>query len=218
MTEIITDLCKDAWRKSVDLVIEKGNDFVINSNRKIRQCLNVMIVIENPNKDIKEPIAMLGRSQKWSYPSINEIEQAILQKKTVHSYEYTYGQRIFDYEETLNQLDDYIIPFLHDKQHRMTRRLYVSLWNPIKDSMALNIVETPGIVGIWFKLDENRLNATAIIRNSDAFIGFPANLYQVHALLNYISKKTKIPSGKIVFHALSLHVHHDLFDAIREIF
>ncbi len=217
MAEIIEKTSTDAWKQAISMIIEKGEDFSDNEGRKFRQLLNVSLTITEPSLDIKNPINILSQSDKWLYPSIDEIRGIFLRRKTMHPYEYTYGQRIFNYGNALNQIDSYVIPYLKDKINKNTRRLYVSLWNPLKDANFESRVENPGLVGIWLKMVDNKLTATAVIRNNDCFIGFPANLYQVHTLQEYIAEKTGIEPGRIVFYSLSMHIYIDHLDEIKSL-
>ena len=138
-------------------------------------------------------------------------------KKTMPTYEYTYGQRLFNFNDEVDQIDDYVIPYLKDKLQNNSRRLYVSSWNPIVDSKYGYKEDMPGIVGIWFKLVDEKITVTAIIRNNDCFVGFPANLYQIYVLQKYISEKTGFDTGRIVFYSLSMHVYLDHLDDIKNL-
>jgi len=217
MTEIIEKKSMDVWKSAISYIIQTGTEHTDERGRIFRQLLNVNLVIEDPSVDITEPINILSRSDKWLYPTIDEIRRIFLMKKTIHTYKYTYGQRIFNYNYTINQIDDYVIPLLKDKKRKFTRRLYVSLWDPIKDSKTDEKEEMPGVVGIWFKLVDKRLIATAMIRNNDCFMGFPANLYQIYVLQKYITDKTGTEPGRIVFYSLSMHIYLDHLEDIKNL-
>jgi len=215
MTELKGKTSIEAWKASVAYVIDKGRIYADADGRKFKQVLNVNLEITEPEKDITEPINILSRSEKWLYPKLDEIRSIFLMNKSVHSYEYTYGQRIFNYSNELKQIDDYIILFLKDKTHQMTRRLYVSLWNPLKDSKYDTGIEMPGLVGIWLKVHDRQLTMTGIIRNNNCFMGFPATLYQVYILQKYISDRTGLDPGSIYFYSLSMHILLDQLDDIK---
>ncbi len=217
MAEITERTTLAAWKDALTKIIREGTEHRDGMGRIFRQLLNVNLLIEEPARDIAEPIAILGRSDKWLYPTIDEIKRIFLMKKTIHSYKYTYGQRIFNYNSQVDQIDDYVIPLLNDPKRRFTRRLYVPLWDPVRDSKTDDREEMPGVVGLWFKVVRDRLTATAIIRNNDCFMGFPANIYQVHVLQSYICEKTGLEPGGIAVYSLSMHVYLDHIDDINNL-
>jgi thymidylate synthase len=213
--DIIARTSKEAWIKSIQHIIANGTEHELNKG-KIKQVLNLNLIINEPEIDITEPISIISRSDKWLYPTIDEIKKFFLMKKIMHPYGYTYGQRMFNFNNGVNQIDDFIIPYISDKKNKNTRRLFVSLWDPTEDSKLDLKMEMPGLVGIWFKMVDNQITATAIIRNNDCFIGFPANLYQIHLLQKYISEKTGYETGHIVFYSLSIHVYLDHIEDIKK--
>ncbi len=217
MPELVSATSMDAWKDGISLVMGRGTDFSDELARRFRQVQNVSHEIVRAHDDITEPIKVLSRSEKWLYPSLEEIKSVFLQKKQPHSYKYTYGQRIFNYSEQLNQVDDFVIPLLKDRQHKMTRRLYINLWNPLKDSHSDISTEMPGLTGIWVKLYEKKLNVTGIIRNNNCFIGFPATLYQLSILQKYICKKAGLVPGKIMFYSLTMHIYLDHVPDIKQL-
>ena len=215
MSQIIEETSMEAWLGIVDEVIKNGKEFKDGKGRVFKQILNNNLIILNPKQDISKPINTISRSEKWLYPTIDEIKRIFLKKETVPTYEYTYGQRLFNFNDQINQIDHFVIPYFKDKIKKNSRRLFVSTWNPIKDSKYGTDHEIHGIVGIWFKLVENKITATVIIRNNDCFVGFPANLYQIHILQKYISEKTGFETGRIVIYSLSMHIYMDHLDDIK---
>jgi len=217
MNEINGKGSMEAWVQVVDTILREGKDFKDTDGRVFRQLLNVNLVIDRPEKDITKPINIISRSEKWLYPSIDEIKRIFLMKKKVPTYDFTYGQRLFNFNNEINQVDEFVIPFLKDKVKKNSRRLYITPWNPLMDSRFDYKKDMPGIVGIWFKVVDDKLTVTAIIRNNDCFVGFPANLYQIYVIQKYIADKTGFETGKIVFYSLSMHVYMDHLDDIKKL-
>lgn len=217
MSQITEESSMDAWIAIVETVLNNGKEFKDEKGRTFKQLLNNNLIILNPKKDISKPINKISSSEKWLYPTIDEIKRIFLKKERVPTYDYTYGQRLFNFNDQTNQIDDFVLPYLNNKTNKYSRRLYVSLWNPIKDSKYGVNLDMPGIVGIWFKLVNDKITATVIIRNNDCFIGFPANLYQIYILQKYISEKTGFETGRIVIYSLSVHIYMDHLDDIKKI-
>jgi len=70
---------------------------------------------------------------------------------------------------------------------------------------------------IYFKIHDSKLELTVNIRSNDFFIGWPANVYQIHLLQKYVADKLKISTGKITIFSNSAHVFQEHFEKIRKV-
>lgn len=68
-----------------------------------------------------------------------------------------------------------------------------------------------------FKVRDNKLNVTAVIRSNDLFFGFPANVYQIYILQEYVRKRLGIDTGDITFFSNSAHIFEDNFEDILKV-
>ncbi len=204
----------EGWIKSLKKVYSEGEDFVDQDGRICREILNITTIIENPEDDIAKPIEKLNEFQRWKYPSINEISNIILTKKSTPSYSYTIGSRIFSFDDEKNQIDDFIIPLLKDSPS--TRRASLTLWNPKKDSNQ-NMRDIPSVLSFDFKIRKNKLHINTFIRSNDIFLGYPANIYQVRVLQKYVADKVDVELGSICIFSASAHIYDDKFDMIEQI-
>ena len=207
------DSSMEAWKASLNHIMQNGQDYIDHNNRKTKEILNFVIDIENKDIDIAKPIERVRKSLKWQYPPLIEIESNILSKKLPSAYSYSYGPRVFNHNN-LNQIDDYIIPLLKKDPH--SRRAIVMIWDPITDS-SLYTVSAPGLVLIDFKLRDNKLHAACFVRSDDIFFGWPANIYQIHILSKYIAKNIGCELGRLCTFASSAQVFGDVFDNVQEI-
>jgi len=204
----------EAWKEALRLVINNGVDFMDENNRVCRESFNLLIRIENPKDDIKNPIKILNTFKHWKYPPYEEIAQVMLTSKTSPDYAYSYGSRIFNFADKKDQINDYIIPLL--KENPNSRRATITIWDPIEDSNVINR-DVPGLIMIDFKLRQNKLNAVAVIRSNDLFFGWPANIYQLYELQCYIAKKLKCEMGNLDTFSISAHIFSDQFEYIKKI-
>jgi thymidylate synthase len=140
-------LCVDAWKKALKYILEEGTDFTDTDNRQCREVLNLMVNIEQPEKDHDKLIDMMKQFE-WIYPTSEELSSIILNKEDLAIYEYSYGPRIFNFAGKKDQINDYVIPLL--KNDPNSRRAVISLFNPSTDSDVLN-KNVPSLMFIHFK-------------------------------------------------------------------
>jgi thymidylate synthase len=202
----------EVWKKVLAYIMENGTDFRDSNNRICRECMNIVLTVEN-TKDITKPIEILNSFEKSIYPPLEEIRNFILGKKELPGYYYNYGERLFN-PEWRNQIDEYIVPLL--KKNSSTRRAVIILHDPKRDSY-IDKKEIPGIVAIDFSIRKNKLQITAIIRSNDMFYGWPGNICQINMLQEYVSKQTNIPAGKISTISISAHLFEEQSEDIRKI-
>jgi thymidylate synthase len=194
-------------------VLENGHDFTDQHERVCRESLNIMITIKDVSS-ITAPIEALNSFKKWVYPPLEELENFALSKKEIPGYYYNYGARAFKFNNSMNQIDNFIIPLL--KKDSTSRRASVIFYSPEKDS-SLFRKDIPGMIMMNFNIRDGKLHATAIVRSNDLFFGWPANVYQTFVLQNYVAKALDIELGSISTISISAHIFEDQFDCIKEI-
>jgi len=206
---------KELWQDAIKYLSENGEPFRDQNNRICKEVLGLSLILTE-FRDVSAPIEILSRSKDWVYPRINEIESIIIEGNLAKSYVYSYGERIFSYsKDNINQIDSYILPLL--KNDPFSRRGVITLWNPESDS-KLKSSAVPGLVLIDFKVRNKELFIHSIIRSNDIFIGWPANIYQLYVIGNYVAEKLNISLGAITTFSTSAHFFEDNQKKIKEIF
>ena len=176
--------------------------------------MNLIIEIKNPDKNITEPIELLNSMKNWKYPRLEEIANVMLSSKLSLDYAYSYGSRIFDFAKKTDQINDYVIPLL--KKNPSSRRAVVNLWDPEEDSSLIK-KEVPGLICMDFIIIDNKLCMTGVIRSNDVFFGWPANVYQLYMLQDYICKKLDAEIGSLTVFSVSAHIFKEQFEFIEKI-
>ena len=211
--EIESESTLTAWKNAMRFVIDEGTDFE-DDDRICREALNLTIKIKKPEKDINKPIEILNSLKKWVFPPIDEIEDIMLSKNFSPVYRFVYGPRIFNFDDAIDQINNFVIPLLENNKD--SRRAVVTLWNPKHDSDVFN-KSVPGLISLDFKLRKNRLNVTAIIRSNDLFFGWPANIYQIYCLQEYVRKKLGCLSGSLTTFSTCIHVYEDQMEDVKQV-
>lgn len=199
----------DAWKKSLSYVMDNGDDFVDKDGRTCREILNLIVIIESPEKDYEKPIDMMQQFE-WVYPSKEELETIMLSKEQPASYEFSYGPRIFNFKGK-DQINDFIIPLL--KKDPSSRRAMITLFDPSIDSNLLS-KNIPSLTYIYFKIKENKLNITCGIRSNDLFIGWPGNIYQITILQKHVAELLGLSLGSLTMISGSAHIFQENFEMI----
>ncbi|MFH1317379.1 MAG: thymidylate synthase [Candidatus Woesearchaeota archaeon] len=211
---IIAKTANQAWKEILKLILDKGIDFNDENKRTCREVFNILIRLEEPEKEITRPIKILNDFKNWKYPSIEDIKQVMLSNKGTPDYSYSYGPRMFNFQNKIDQINDFIIPLL--KESPSSRRATIIVWDPVQDSNVFKR-DIPGLVMIDFKLRKERLNMTAVIRSNDVFFGWPANIYQLFELQNFISRKIGCKIGTLDTFSISAHIFEDQFEFIKKV-
>lgn len=204
----------EAWKEALQYILKNGKDFNDENERVCREVFNLLIHVENPADGITEPIKRLDAFGNWKYPLLDEIAHVMLSNKLAPDYSYSYGPRLFNFQKKIDQINDFVIPLL--KETPNSRRATATLWDPSEDSNTLKR-DIPGLIMIDFKLRQNKLNMTAIIRSNDIFFGWPANIYQLFVLQDFVRKKLGCDIGALDVFSISAHIFKDQFEHIDEI-
>lgn len=203
-----------AWNSALKFVFQKGKDFKDNDGRICREVLNLQITIKNPQKDIDKPIQQMRGFEKWVYPSKEELTSIILNKNYSMGHDYSYGPRIFGMEGKIDQITDFVIPIL--KNDKDSRKAGISLYNKDVDSKIENS-NIPSLIYLHFKIRNNKLRCTSIVRSCDLFIGWPANIYQIFCLQEFVAERLDIKPGALTTFCCSAHVFNEHFNSISYI-
>ncbi|MGE0792625.1 MAG: thymidylate synthase [Candidatus Woesearchaeota archaeon] len=206
------------WKKSIKHVLENGREYVDNDKRICKEVFNLMLVVENVEKEkIEMPMNLIYDFEKWIYPSKEELINLIFKKSQAPVYEYTHGGRIFNFGNVKNQVDEFIIPVL--KKDNDSRRALVIIYDPLIDSIFGNI-NTPSLISLHFRIIEDKLNITGLIRSNDLLFGLPSNLFQIYLIQEYVAKQfmLKLGSMTIISHSAHFFIESEnpLLDKLKE--
>lgn len=86
-----------------------------------------------------------------------------------------------------------IIERLKNDPH--TRQAFLSVWHP--EDQSNSNVRVPCTIGYWFKIENNKLNVSYLIRSCDAVRHFKNDLYMTYRLMEFISNELGLKPGSI---------------------
>ncbi|MFH0869461.1 MAG: thymidylate synthase [archaeon] len=212
--EIARNTTMEAWKAALNEIREHGESAVDTEGRSSTELLNLSITIRSPQDDVTKPIEVMRGFKSWSYPEQDELEDVFFKKEASSSYYYTYGARIFNYTNSKDQIEEYIIPLLSKQPN--SRRAIVVLYQPVVDS-KLGVKENPCLISIFFRIIDSRLSVSALLRSNDIFIGWPANIYQLCLLQKYVAERLGIESGSMTTISHSAHIFHEYDEEIEAV-
>jgi thymidylate synthase len=100
------------------------------------------------------------------------------------------------------------------KKDKVTRRAMASTWLPISDTVT---DEVPCMIIDDFKIREGKVHLTTLFRSHDFAGAYPANLYGLSKLLEYVAEKVSVPAGKITTISISAHIYDHDWDKVKNI-
>jgi thymidylate synthase len=195
----------DAWYRGLNLIWNHGHEVTDERGSRIREYLNLMIVIQNPYID------RIPKDISWNEERLEEYAKQLISGENVQDFEYTYGQRLRNWNEEIDQIA-YVIDKL--KQNPTTRRATAVTWVPTIDTV---VDEVPCMIIDDFKIRGGKVNLTTLFRSHDFAGAYPANLYGLSRLLEYVGGEVGISPGMITTISASAHIYEHDWDMVEDI-
>ena len=203
----------DAWHRSLNLIWRQGEEITDERGTRIKEILALQVVVEDPYT------GMIPEEYTWSRDRLEDYA-AQLQSGENPGFEYTYGERLRSWkipgvfgrpdEPPIDQID-LLIQRL--KANPNTRRATAITWIAPVDSTK---EEVPCMIVDDFKLRDGMLHLTVLFRSHDFAGAYPANLYGLARLLDYVSAQVGVKPGSISTTSASAHIYDHDWDWISE--
>lgn len=195
----------DAWYRGLNIIWNHGSVITDERGNQIREFLNLMIVIEDPyTNSIPEDIS-------WNEERLEEYSKQLITGENAQDFVYTYGQRLRNWDDKVDQIA-YVIEKL--KESETTRRATAVTWVPTIDTV---VDEVPCMIIDDFKIRNEKVHLTTLFRSHDFAGAYPANLYGLSKLLEYVAENVGMKPGKITTISVSAHIYDHDWDKIEEI-
>jgi len=156
--------------------------------------------------------------KKWPYYR-PEIDNDRFRKDKKFSH--TYQERFWPIKKSgiRFKMGDYLDIKKRLKDDRTTRQAFLSIWHP--EDQSNNDVRLPCTIGYWFKIVDNKLNISYLIRSCDARRHFRNDVYMTQRLamdmLEYLDCD-KLNLGKLSIWIGSFHCFEsDLYTLKKQV-
>jgi thymidylate synthase len=201
----------DAWHRGLYLIWRQGQEICDERGTRIKELLSLQMVVEDPYKEMIPP------EYSWNEERLEEYALQ-LQSGVNPGFEYTYGERLRAWAmpgvSGSSQPIDQIEQAIHRlKESSSTRRATAVTWVPpidcVKDEVPCMIVDD-------FKLRDGRLNLSIFFRSHDFAGAYPANLYGLARVLEYVSAEVGAKPGSISTTSASAHIYEHDWDWVEK--
>ena len=196
-----------AWHRGINLIWRGGEEVRDERGTRTRELIDLLIVVKEPFLD------MVPKKYSWKEERLEDYAQQLISGHNP-GFEYTYGERLRAWRvaevEPVDQID-YVIRRL--KASSETRRATATTWIPPVDASR---DEVPCMILDDFKIRSGRLHLSAVFRSHDFAGAYPANLFGLARLLEYVSLRVGIEPGTITTLSISAHIYEHDWDWVSE--
>jgi thymidylate synthase len=203
----------DAWHRGLNLIWRQGQEITDERGTKIKELLALQAVVEDPYRE------MIPQEYSWNSERLEEYAAQLLSGANP-GFEYTYGERLRCWKVPGRSLDqgDHTIDQIDEAVRRLraspaTRRATAVTWIPPVDAAR---EEVPCMIADDFKLRDGKLNLIVFFRSHDFAGAYPANLYGLARVLEYVSEEVGAAPGSICTLSASAHIYEHDWDWVEE--
>ncbi len=197
----------DAWHRGINLIWRQGEEIRDERGTSIKELIGLQVIVEDPYSD------MIPHEYSWNKERLDEYA---LQLRTGENpgFEYTYGERLRSWSlPEVAQVDQIEHVIRRLKASPSTRRATAVTWIPPVDTAR---DEVPCMIVDDFKLRDGRLNLLVFFRSHDFAGAYPANLYGLARLLEYVASEVGATPGSISTTSASAHIYDHDWDWVQE--
>ena len=196
----------EAWQRGLSLIWRQGAEITDQRGTRIKEILSLQMVVEDPYRD------MIPTGYSWNEERLEEYARQLLSGDNP-GFEYTYGERLRAWAlpdgVPLDQIEQAISRL---RASSSTRRATAVTWIAPLDSAR---EEVPCMIVDDFKLRDGRLNLSIFFRSHDFAGAYPANLYGLARLLQYVAGEVGAEPGSISTTSASAHIYEHDWDWVE---
>ena len=195
----------DAWYRGLNVIWNHGNAVADERGNQIKEFMDLMIVIEDPYTN------KIPRDTVWNEERLEEYAKQLISGENEQDFEYTYGQRLRNWDGKVDQIE-YVIEKL--QRNPTSRRAIAITWIPPVDT---KVSEVPCMMLDDFKIRDGKVHLTTLFRSHDFGGAYPANLYGLSRLLEHVADRLDEKPGTITTVSISAHIYDHDWDLAESI-
>jgi len=196
----------EAWQRGLSLIWRQGEEITDQRGTRIKEILSLQMVVEDPYQEMIPP------GYSWNEERLEEYARQLLSGDNP-GFEYTYGERLRAWALPggipLDQIEQAIARL---RASSSTRRATAVTWIAPLDSAR---EEVPCMIVDDFKLRDGRLHLSIFFRSHDFAGAYPANLYGLARLLQYVAGEVGAEPGSISTTSASAHIYEHDWDWVE---
>lgn len=196
-----------AWPWILKTIMRFGNKKGTDYGGTQREVLNLCSIVygENPDKLFFADYFTFNKKEFEDYAP------QVLTPEPISGIEYTYGERLRNYDG-IDQIKDGVIAEL--RRNIDSRRALAVTWRVGKDMAGK---QPPCIILVQGLVQDGLLHLTAFIRSNDMFRAWPQNTLALRRLQGTVAKETRLKVGTLTTISGSAHIYERDYVAAKEI-
>ena len=223
---VIADTTEDAWRKAVKVVYENGRVMHTEDMGPAKEIIGLAVRIKRPTIEINRAPA--------EYPfhgrALQDYVDQLMTARNKWGFEYTYGERIWNWDNRINQVEAVIERLTKSP---FSRRAVIDTTIPSLDHFPEKIKDPPCLRVICFNIREEKeapmlpavkkLHMDVVFRSHDIFGASYANWLALAHLQKYVvdgiskRREEQIFMGELHNYSVSAHIYERDFDIAEKI-
>jgi thymidylate synthase len=210
------DVLPESWEKSILLLRERG----IKSRKEsytnksgVDEILeaSMKIIMNEPLKEPRIHVGCEGLMSLTGY--VDEVLDGIKDSWIGRGWDYTYHQRLFEYDQAGQKTDQISQIIQKLKPTSFSNRAQAVTWMPWRD---YDVAGPPCLQRIWCKIvDDEYLEMHTSWRSRDAYNAAFMNMYALTLLQKLIADKVGVKVGRYVDDSDSYHVYDRNFKSLE---
>jgi len=212
---VIEELLPAAWEKAVIACWEQGENFPTEYDHDGDPNSRDVSVLIHVTKPFEEP--RIHRAFPGGLDDLEKYRSEVLFGVHDHwvdpaagKWEYTYHERIFEYQVPSIGLFDQIGAVVEKlKSVPYTRRAQAVTWQVWND---MTIDDPACLQRLWFRIADNKLHMNIHMRSNDAFKAAFMNMYALTELQRAVAAEIGVQPGEYMHIADSFHIYGSYFD------
>ncbi|MFO8016300.1 MAG: thymidylate synthase [Candidatus Woesearchaeota archaeon] len=195
-----------AWLTVLSKIMKFGHNKRSHHSSGQKELLNIVAVITGEDPENIAWYEFFNFTRK----ELEEYYPQVLTSRSIKGINYTYGQRLMDY----NGIDQIKSVIEKLKKEPFTRRAIAVTWEADKDVYNKN---APCLDLVNFIVQDNKLFMNAYFRSHDMYRGWPQNCFALRKLQKHVSDETGIPMGDMTIFSASAHIYEENINEVQEI-
>lgn len=182
----------EAWVRSVQLVLTKGDTSIYDQRGPITEVLNLVVDVTHPVHP--DPIITKFGDGKV----VDFMRGNFFSTDAILDWGYSYGQRLFAFQgvDQIGKVVDKL------KGNAFAKSATIPLMLPVESSKHV-----PCVTAMDFKIRENTLHLNAFLRSQDIASKMYADLVCLHELAKKVSEKIRCDFVQLHLCIASAHVY-----------
>ena len=211
------DVLPESWEKSLLLLRERGmksrkESYTNKSGVDEILEASMKIIVNEPLREPRIHVGCEGLMSLADY--VEEVLQGTKDAWIGHGWDYTYHQRLFEYEQGGQRIDQISMIIEKLKPTSFSNRAQAVTWMPWRD---YELSGPPCLQRVWCKIvDDEWLEMHTGWRSRDAYNAAFMNMYAMTLLQKMIADKIGVKVGRYVDDSDSYHVYDRNFKNLEQ--